>query len=287
MNKSMSDGNISITGMDVTPPNYVAVRNKRAREEDLPSEFISFKDEMKEMFTSFINTQQNDLRNIAASIKEIQQTNNKIENSISYLAAQNEELKNKINQLELQVKKDQDYICVLEDRIEEMQRCTRKNNIEIKNVPKKIQESREDLTKMVLCLAKNIDLEINPRDIKDIFRLHGKKEGKNPPILVELDSAIIKQDLLKKTKSFNIRNKSKLQARHLGFTTNADNPIFISEQLTPKNARLFFLARDLAKTKQYKFCWTSFGRVFVKQDENSKVVLIRSEAQVHGLLQGI
>lgn len=281
----MSDGNVSLTGMDVTPPNFIAVRHKRAREEDLPSEFSKFKEEMRDLFTSFINTQKNDLKNIAASIKEIQQTNNKIENSIAFLAAQNEEFKNKINHLEIQVKKDQDYICILEDKIEELQRCSRKNNVEFKNVPKKMQESREDLINMVLCLAKNINLEIKPRDIKDIFRVQSRKEGKNPPISVELDSAILKQDLLKKAKSFNIKNKSKLQAKHLGFTTNEDNPIFISEQLTPKNARLFFLARDLAKTKQYKFCWTSFGRVFVKQNENSKVILVRSEAQVHALLQ--
>lgn len=51
------------------------------------------------------------------------------------------------------------------------------------------------------------------------------------------------------------------------------------------HARLFFLARDLAKSKIYKYCWTSFGRVFVRKDDTSKIVCIQSEAQVHRLLQ--
>lgn len=61
--------------------------------------------------------------------------------------------------------------------------------------------------------------------------------------------------------------------------------MFISEQLTPKGARLFFLARDLSNTKQYKYCWTSYGRVLVKKDDNSSAIVIKSEAQVHHLLQ--
>lgn len=289
MNKSISDGNICETGIDVTPPNYVVQRNyKRMREEDLPSEFCKFKEEMKELFQSFTKTQQTELKNITSNLKEIQLTNTNIETSVASLTKQNDEFQKKITQLELQMKKDKDYIIELEDRIEDLQRCSRKNKIEIKNVPRKNQETRDDLINMVLSLAKNINLDMSKRDIKDIFRTQGKKEGLiSPPIVVELDSAILKQDLLKSTKSFNIKNKhTKLQAKHLAITSNGDVPVFISEQLTPRNARLFYLARDLAKSKQYKFCWTTFGRVFLKRDENAKVVLVKSESQVHSLLQG-
>ena len=96
---------------------------------------------------------------------------------------------------------------------------------------------------------------------------------------------MLKTNLLKKAKSFIIRNKTKIQAKQLGLTNNTETPVFVSEQLTPKGARLFFLARDLANSKQYKFCWTSYGRVLVKKDENSRAIVIKSEAQVHHLLQ--
>ncbi|KAG7299334.1 hypothetical protein JYU34_016260 [Plutella xylostella] len=168
-----------------------------------------------------------------------------------------------------------------------MQRAIRKTSIEIKNVPKKNHETKEDLVNMVLCLSKITNTKIQTSDIKDIFRTQGKKDiTKNTPIVVELGSTLTKTDLLKNCKSFNIKNKDKLQAKHLGLTSSENTPIYVSEQLTAKGARLHFLARDLIKSKSFKFCWTSYGRVYVRRDEGSPVITIKNEAQVHHLMQG-
>uniref|UniRef100_A0A2H1V4H8 SFRICE_036924 n=1 Tax=Spodoptera frugiperda TaxID=7108 RepID=A0A2H1V4H8_SPOFR len=281
MDKSLSDTNISAT-MDTTPPNFVSTRNKRLREEDLPEEFSKFRSEIKEMFSSFILTQQNEMK----IIKDIQITNINIETAVTHLTKQNDEFRKKIESLESQRKKDREYIALLEERIEDMNRCNRKTCIEIKNVPKQHQENSDDLINMVTNLGRHLSIEIDSRDVRDIHRLPSKKEGiKNTPVVVELNSTLLKTNLLKKAKSFNIKNTSKLQAKHLGIKSDAEVPVFISEQLTPKNARLFFLARDLAKTKQYKFCWTSFGRIMVKKDENARNIVIKSEAQVQHLMQ--
>lgn len=286
LNKSLSDSNIAETDIVKSPPRYVSFRSKRMRDEDLPSEFCKFKEEMKELFNTFMDTQKRELKEITANLKEIQKTNNNIETSIAQLNNRQEEFQKKIESLELLEKKDREYIAILEDRVEELQRGTRKTCIELKNVPRKPQETRNDLTKMVLCLARNIDLDLGTKDIKDVHRIQGKKAGiNNTPVIVELGSSILKSDMLQKVKTYNIKNKTKLQAKHLGFTSNEETPVFVSEQLTAKGARLFFLARDLAKSKQYKYCWTAHGRVFVKKDDNSRSILIASEAQVHHLLQ--
>ncbi|CAH2083730.1 unnamed protein product [Euphydryas editha] len=137
-------------------------------------------------------------------------------------------------------------------------------------------------------LSKNINLEMNAKDVGDIYRLKGNKESlRNPTIILEFCSSIMKTDLLKKTKDFNIKNKSKLQGKHLGLTTNEDTPIFISERLTAKGARLYFLARDLIRSNKVKYCWTSYGKIYVRKDESSKIILIQSEAQVHQMKQEI
>lgn len=289
LNKSLSDPNMNDRGIECTPPNnYISVRSKRMREEDLPSEFCEFKEYMKELLNSFMTTQKRELKEIATNLKELQHTNNNIETCIQRLSAQHEEFQKRIESLELQGKKDKDYINLLEDKIEDLQRGSRKTCIELKNVPKNANETRDDLVNMVLCLSKNINLDLVPRDIRDIHRIQGRKVGvKNTPIIVELASSMLKLDLLQKTKSYNIKNKSKLQAKHLGHTKNGDTPVFMSEQLTAKGARLHFLARDLVKTKKYKFCWTKFGQVYVKQDENSPGIIIKNEAQVHHLLQAL
>lgn len=236
------------------------------------------------MIQSLWTEQQKDIKNILPTLLEIKQTNTNIENSIALLTAQNLELTNKITQLENKCKDDREYIILLEEKVEHLQMGLRKTNLEIKNVPKKSNESNEDLIEMVLRLSTTIGGNLRKEDIKDIYRLRGKKEMKNPPIILETSSALLKTDILRRCKAFNVKTKSKICAKHLGFRTSEDTPVFICEQLTPRGSRLHFLARDLAKTQQYKYCWTAYGKVYVRKTDDSPIILIKSEAQVHHLM---
>ncbi|XP_045764364.1 uncharacterized protein LOC123866730 [Maniola jurtina] len=288
LDRSFSDSDIHVTGTQsvITPPNFTSMRNKRKRDEDIAQEFNNFKEEVRKMISTLMSSQENEFKKNATTLKEIQRTNINIENSLAFLSAQNEEFKKKIESLEGQIKEDKKYITILESKIEEVQRDSRKTNLELKNVPKKNNESKGDLIDMVMCLSNNIDCKINKSDIRDIYRIRSKKEGvQNTPIIVETSSTILKTEILKMSKSFNIKHKSKLCAKHLGFRTSEDTPIFISEQLTSKAARLYFLARDLVKTKAYKFCWTAYGKVYLRKDEGSPIILITNEPQIHRLQQ--
>lgn len=291
MDKSFSDTNINMMGTtstaEITPPNYVSQRLiKRRRECDCSGELETFKEEIKQMIQSLKTSQETEMKKITPTLIEIQQTNRNIENSLAFLTSQNEELKKKVEQFELQARKDRESISLLEDKIEELQRDRRKQNVEIKNVPREDEENRASLINMIMNLSKNVGHNLAKSDIKDIYRVRSTKGGsKNTPIVVETSSTIIKTDFLKACKSFNRETKEKLRTIHLGFTKNENTPVFVSEQLTDRGSRLFFLARDLAKSKAYKFCWTSFGKIYVRKDETSPIIMIRSEGQVHHLLQ--
>lgn len=282
-----SNNTIEQIESSITPPNYVFHRNKRQREANVsPTEFSCFKQEIKELITNLSIAQKREFAEISENLKDIRQTNSNIDSSISLLTTQNEEFRKKIEFLEQQSKKDREYISILEDKIEDLQKQTRKSSIELKNVPIKQKEGREDLIQMATSLATTIKLDMSVRDIKDIYRIKGKNSAmKNTPVIVELTSNIMKTDLLKKAKKFNRENKAKIQAKHLGFKTNEETPIFISEQLTARGSRLYFLARDLTKTKKYKYCWTSFGKVYIRKDDSSKIIQILNEAQIHQLQQ--
>lgn len=288
MDKSHSESDICQKEPSTsTPPNFVATRNKRRREEDtdITQELNDFKEDMKAMITTLLVKQEQEIAKISPTLKEIQQSNTNIEGSISFLSAQNDELKKKIESLETQVKHDREYITLLEEKIEDIHLGSRKANLEIKSVPKKPNETREDLIDMVECLSKTVGGELRKSGINDIYRVRSKKEGIiNTPIIVETSSTLLKIDMLKKCKTFNTNQKTKLCAEHLGLRTFVDTPIFISEQLTAKGSRLHFLARDLVKTKKFKFCWTAYGKVYVRKEENAPVIAIRCEAQIHQLI---
>lgn len=272
----------------VTPPSFITQRHKRVKESDYESDFNVFRNEIKDMISAMMTAQHEEMKKIYPTLMEIKNTNINVEKSIIFLTEQNDELKKKIEQLQCQAKKDNDYITILEEKIEDMQRFSRKSSVEIKNVPKIQHEAAQDLLKMVTKLSDVVGCNIRGPDIKDIYRVNkaqSKHGNSNHPITVELSSTLLKMEFLKKIKEFNVKQKEKLCAKHLGFTKDEYTPIYVSEQLTAKGARLHFLARELVKSRKYKFCWTAFGRVYVRRDENSPVIIIRTESQVNSLIQ--
>lgn len=269
-----------------TPPNYVFRRAKRSREDiSIGEQLEDFKREIKEMMDLFLASQKNETHQVSTTLKEIQQSNVNIENTITILMSQNQDLEKKILKLENQSKEDKTYITLLENKIEEIETGSRKANFVLKNVPKIVNESKQDLIDVVLTLSQNINCSMTKYDIKDVYRVRGKNnENQKMPIVVETGSTLLKNEIMKSGKYFNIKNKSKLCCKHLGFKTQEDSPIFLSEHLTPKGSRLYFLARDLIKSGAYKYCWTAYGRVYVKKEDLAPTISIRSEEQIHQLL---
>ncbi|KAJ8710517.1 hypothetical protein PYW08_009032 [Mythimna loreyi] len=288
LNKSASDTDVNLAGSEnITPTNYVFRRMKRSRvdmDESLTEQLNEFKEEMRKMMTLFTSNHGSEMMKITSTLKEIQQSNCNIENSIAFLTAQNEEYKQKIIQLENQAREDKKNIAILENKIEEMQIGSRKTNFVIKNVPKINNETKEDLIAMTLYLSQVIGCNLNRYDIKDIYRVRGRnKEQQRSPIVVETGSTLLKAEIMKTAKTFKIKQKTQLCCKHLGFKTQEDDPIFLSEHLTTKGSRLHFLARDLVKSGSYKYCWTSYGNVYVKKEEQAPTIIIKSEEQVHKL----
>ncbi|KAJ8719273.1 hypothetical protein PYW08_011448 [Mythimna loreyi] len=288
LDKSLSETDLDRVGLQnpdhTTPPNFVVSRQKRKRENDFVEELAKFKEEMQSMFSNMMAAQEKEFKKNSIILQGIQQSSCNIDSSIIFLTEQNEEFKKKIVSLEDKIKEDKKYIILLEDKIETMQQDNRKANFELKNVPKKSNETKDDLIHMVVSLSNSVGYPIDKSVISDIYRVRTKKEARNTPIVVETNSAIIKNNILKSCKAFNTKQKLKLCAKHLDIRTNEDTPIFITEQLTAKAARLHFLARDLVKSKSYKYCWTSYGRVYLKREDDSPSILIKTEAQIHQLI---
>lgn len=243
----------------------VTTRNKSAappREDDETAEKIydstdlaEFKKEIKDMLSSWMNKQSSERVEIKSSL-------NSIESSLSFLSAQYDDLLKKMENIEKEKAKDKEYIILLENKVEELQKTQRKCSVELKNVPKLNGETKDTLVNMVTSLSKSLNIDMQPRDIKDVFRTASK--GDKMPIVVELSSYIQKTNLTKAAKSYNIHNKNnKLSTNNLGLKCS-ETAIYVSDHLTQKGSRLFYLARELVKAKNYKFCWTNLGSVHQK-----------------------
>lgn len=113
-------------------------------------------------------------------------------------------------------------------------------------------------------------------EVRDIFRINTKNE-ENKPIIVEFTTALTKEKFITSSKKYNIENKNDRLNTGLLEINGPPKTIYISENLSPKTRRLFFLARDFSKTYDYSFCWVSHGKVFMRKREGHQYVRIDTE----------
>lgn len=95
---------------------------------------------------------------------------------------------------------------------------------------------------------------------------------------------IQKETVLENVKAFNKTKKigEKLNTGHF-LIQGPVKPVFISELLTTRAQRLFYLARSFQKQHNYAFCWSSHGIIYLRKDEKSPHMKIASETDIENL----
>lgn len=230
---------------------------------------------MRELFSSLANS-------VTERFNEIKLQNNEVQNSLQFMSDKYDSLLLKLQTMEDDRVKDKRTIVLLEEKIESLERKIKTTGLEIRNIPRsttdsKRAESKIDMSSLVLTLAKSVDIDLQESDIKDIYRINSSKESVKP-IIVELNSVIKKESLLHAVKAFNKAKSSdcKLNTQHIKIP-GPPQPIYVSETLTYKTQKLFYLAREFQRQNGYKFCWTSRGSVFLRQTEGGPLIRIHNE----------
>ena len=91
-----------------------------------------------------------------------------------------------------------------------------------------------------------------------------------PPIIVRFVSRDKRNEMM--ANRHGIR-----QADLKKFSVAGTNGIYINENLTHYRKKLFWLAKQKAKSCEYEFFWTVNCNIFVKETENSKAMMIKNE----------
>ena len=97
---------------------------------------------------------------------------------------------------------------------------------------------------------------------EDICAAHELKPGRNdkvPPLVVRFTYTSVKQDVMS-------------AKRNIPRTEN----IYINDQLTATNGKIFYQARSLVRNHKLHAAWTRLGQVFTKVTEVSRPVLVKS-----------
>lgn len=288
-----SDSNVFVNKESEEKSNNLINRLKRRRDdEDIMDEFKKFKDEIRTMLIEWksdndykLSKLQTDITDVKNTLTDVQKTNFEIEKSLEFLSTQYDDMNLKILNLEESNNEHQQQIKDLQNKIEEFQRLSCVSTLEIRNVPVCVTENQSDLFKIVENVTKAVGADVLLSDINDIRRLPGKPHIKKP-IIVKFNTPLLKNKVIKAVKTFNIQNQAeKLNTTHLGIS-GSPSPIYVVEHLTPTARRLYFLARELMRSKLFKYCWTMNGKVFLRQNDGAPLLHVTSESQVTLLKSG-
>lgn len=285
LHHSSSEPNITKTDNSVSSdcglPN-ITHRNKRKCSEsriNQDSQLSIFMEEIKNMFLEFKEDQEKKFERLCESVDEIKTQNSKIQSTVSFLTQDYDVLKGKIEHLEAQLESERktNSKCFqnLEEKLERVERGTRSSCIEIKNIPIRKSESKTELLNTVMNIGATLNVPMQPFEIKDIFRI-GTRDPDNKTIIVDFTSNLLKEKFIQMYKKHNKEN-NKLTTELLRIVGPA-KPVFISENLSPKMKRLFFLARDFANTNEYRFCWIKNGKIFLRKETGAPHFVIKDES---------
>ncbi|CAG4990139.1 unnamed protein product [Parnassius apollo] len=106
------------------------------------------------------------------------------------------------------------------------------------------------------------------------------KNKPNGPIIVDFTSTVKREKVVKATRTYNKINTGEcLSAASLNMD-GATKPIYVSEHLTASTRYLFYLARMFAQKHNYENCWTSFGKVYLKRNQNESRIYVSSQEDI-------
>lgn len=250
-----------------------------------------FKEEIMSILKSWKNEQDESLKTLHSDIQElkhqnaiIQKSNTEIEKSVDYISKKYDDIDKKVNFLEKA--KEQNYLNIksLEEKIDHLEKYINLSTLEIKNVPKKTMESKNDLSEIMQRICSALNINIVASDLKDIYRINMNKY-KNGPVIVQLSTTLLRNKILHSVKKYNKDHPDlKFNSSVIGMTGESV-PIYLSERLSNKSNKLLQLSRKFVKENNYKFCWINNGRIFIRKAEGHTPIQVREESDLTQLMQ--
>ncbi|XP_028178373.1 uncharacterized protein LOC114365877 [Ostrinia furnacalis] len=263
-----------VTSRSKRKPTAQSESNQQSLEERIMDLLASWKKDQDASFAKLTS----DIAVVKQQNKDIKKTNHDIEKSLEFLNQSFENMKITIQKMEKERTEIQNHVIELEKKIEDLQRFSRSSTLEIRNMPSKNSETSEELINTVNRTFEAIQLSVSQDELRDVYRLPCKND-QNRTIVVEFRTVFLKNKVLEATRKFN-KGRSpadKLNTEQIGLDGRR-TPIFIAEHLPGSMRQLFFEARQFAKTYNFKYCWTQNGRIFLREEDGVKSIVVGSMA---------
>lgn len=254
---------------------------------------ISINSDSNSNLVSSINSIKYTLDEIMNKINLLTKSNTELEKSVNYCSDKVDsfdislnKLSKTINEHDIRISNTESRCLNLELEIDKLhshinflEQENLVNNIEISGIPITDNENTMELIKTISC---KLNVELEDKNLIKAYRLPYNKNKVNcPSIIVHLDETSKKFELIKAIK-LRSKNHNELLANEI-HNSFPKNNVYINDQLTKDNKRVFWLTRLVSKTYNYRFTWANHSGVFIKRDEGSRIIKIISINQLKEL----
>uniref|UniRef100_A0A2A4J0J5 Zinc finger DNA binding protein n=1 Tax=Heliothis virescens TaxID=7102 RepID=A0A2A4J0J5_HELVI len=239
--------------------------------------------EIRALFAEFKAQQDKKFEQLNDTLKTITIQNLDIQKSVEALSSQHNELLLKIKNLELENKDCRNRLALIENQLDAQEKNLRSTTVQIRNIPKQDGESKKILTDILCSIGSTLELEppILESEIRDVYRT------KSETLVVDFITTRRKDSLIAATKSYTkLKRENKEPQLNTSLIKLPGEPrtIFISEHLTFRASKIFYLARLHVKNKKLLAAWTSYGKVYIKEKEGSSPRRIDNETELNNLI---
>lgn len=226
---------------------------------------------MKSMLASVNTTLQEYSDRIKKVEVTVQESCDKIKDTDGRLTRLEETKNDQVVSLKSQL----DKLLAVDD---EREQFVRTNNVEIKGVP---QSKNENLFELVFNLGKRINYPLTKSQINFVTRVQSRNPDHMKPIIVAFHCRYTKDDFIAAARMAT--KTSPLMSVHLGIE-GKPLKIFVNDHLTVKNKELLTSTKKAAKERGFQYVWVKNCKIFVRKNEESPIILIRSAKDLSKLI---
>lgn len=158
----------------------------------------------------------------------------------------------------------------------EMKQYSRRENLEVHNVPETENENLEDVFKKI---CNSVGVYVESEDISAVHRLRQKEKNRPPPFIVRFVNRKKKVDIME-------ARKGKIITQDRIFGNGSGELIFINDNIEPYYKNLLLFARKkLKKENGWEYIWFKNDAVLAKKTAQSKTCKIVHEEQIVKLVE--
>lgn len=246
---------------------------------DTPGCSEEYLTEFRHMFDKLHSHQETKFAALNSSLSTLIEQNTEIQKTVDFMSSQYDVLVTKLETVEKDNQNLKSHIKALEIKIDTLEKDSKSTTIELRNIPIQNQEDKQSLCTTIKNLGTAIGSTsiIQEVEIRDIFR------KKTEAIVVDFTTTSRKEDLVQRYKRFNKENRQSNQPPLNTVALNIPGPnktVYLSEALTTKARRVFYLTRELVKNRRIAGTWTSYGKVFIRTEEGQPPTRVNDEGEL-------